>query len=85
MLGNFIAGTSSRIFGISLPTVAHALDTDIAGVSWALISFSLSSLGFVLIFGRIGDMFGRGKLYSVGFGVFAVGSLLCGFPKTFCS
>jgi len=81
MLGNFIAGTSSRIFGISLPTVANALDTDIAGVSWALISFSLSNLGFVLIFSRIGDMFGREKLYSVGFGIFAVGSLLCGLSQ----
>ena len=81
MLGNFIAGTSTRIFGISLPTVADALDTDIAGVSWALIAFSLSNLGFVLIFGRIGDMFGRGKLYSFGFGIIAISSLLCGLSQ----
>ncbi len=81
MLGNFIAGTSSRIFGISLPTVANALNTDITGVSWALISFILSNLGFVLIFGKIGDMFGREKLYSIGFGTFAVSSLLCGLSQ----
>ena len=81
MLGNFMSGLSSRIFGISLPTIANAMDTDIAGVSWALISFSLASLGFVLIFGRLGDMFGRGKLYTIGFGVFAVSSLLCGLSQ----
>ncbi len=81
MLGNLLAGLSTRMFSISLPTVAHAMNTDIAGVSWALIAFSLSSLGFVLIFGRIGDMFGRGKLYSVGFGIFAVSSLLCGLSQ----
>ncbi|NIO06909.1 MAG: MFS transporter, partial [Deltaproteobacteria bacterium] len=82
MLGNFLAGLASRIFSISLPTVANALDTDITGVSWALISFMLTSLGLALVFGRLGDIYGRGRLYGIGFAVFAVGSLLCGLAQT---
>ena len=81
MLGNFLSGLASRIFSISLPTVANALDTDIAGVSWALISFMLTSLGLALVFGRLGDIYGRGRLYAIGFAVFAVGSLLCGLSQ----
>ncbi len=76
-----MSGLASRIFSISLPTVANALDTDLAGVSWALISFSLTSLGLALVFGRLGDIYGRGKLYGIGFAIFALGSLLCGLSQ----
>jgi len=81
MLGNLLAGLATRIFSISLPTVANALDTDLAGVSWALISFSLTSLGLALVFGRLGDIYGRGRLYGIGFAIFALGSLLCGLSQ----
>lgn len=81
MLGNFLSGLAARIFSISLPTVANALNTDLAGVSWALISFNLASLGLALVFGRLGDIYGRGKLYGIGFAVFAVSSLLCGLSQ----
>ncbi len=76
-----MSGLASRIFSISLPTVANALDTDLAGVSWALISFSLTSLGLALVFGRLGDIYGRGRLYGIGFAIFALGSLLCGLSQ----
>jgi len=81
MLGNFLAGLASRIFSISLPTVANALESDLAGVSWALLSFSLTSIGFSLVFGRLGDIYGRGKLYGIGFAVFALSTFLCGLSQ----
>ncbi len=77
-----MSGLASRIFAISLPTVANALKTDIAGVSWALIAFNLTSLGLALVFGRLGDIYGRGKLYGFGFAIFAVSSLLCGLSQS---
>ncbi|HEX9878890.1 MAG TPA: MFS transporter, partial [Candidatus Binatia bacterium] len=82
MLGNFLSGLASRIFAISLPTVANALETDIAGVSWALIAFNLTSLGLALVFGRLGDIYGRGRLYGIGFAIFAFSSLLCGLSQS---
>ena len=82
MLGNFLSGLASRIFAISLPTIANALDTDLAGVSWALIVFNLTSLGLALVFGRVGDIYGRGKLYGFGFAIFALSTLLCGFAQS---
>jgi len=81
MLGNFMAGLGSRVFAISLPTVANALGTDMAGVSWALISFSLTSLGLALVFGRLGDIYGKGRLFGTGFAIFALSSLLCGLSQ----
>ncbi len=81
MLGNFVSGMATRIFAISLPTVAFALQTDIAGVSWALMAFTLTSLGLALVFGRLGDIYGKGKLYGIGFAIFALATLLCGLSQ----
>ena len=47
-LGSFLAGTASRIFAVSLPTVANSLDTTIVGISWAVISFQISHNQFVV-------------------------------------
>ena len=65
-----------------MPTVAQSLGTDLLGVSWALLSYQLSNIGLSVIFGRISDMWGREKMFALGFLVFAVSSLLCGFSQT---
>jgi len=82
LLGTFFSGTATRIVSISMPTVAQSLGTDLLGVSWALLSYQLSNIGLSLIFGRISDLWGREKMFALGFLVFAVSSLLCGFSQT---
>jgi len=82
LLGTFFSGTATRIVSISLPTVAQSLGTDLLGISWALLSYQLSNIGLSVIFGRISDLWGREKMFALGFLVFAVSSLLCGFSQT---
>jgi EmrB/QacA subfamily drug resistance transporter len=82
LLGTFFSGTATRIVAISMPTVAQSLGTDLLGVSWALLSYQLSNIGLSVIFGRISDLWGREKMFALGFLVFAVSSLLCGFSHT---
>ena len=65
-LGSFLAGTASRIFAVSLPTVTRSLDTTIVGISWAVISFQISTISLSLVFGRIGS---------------GTGPMSCGFRK----
>lgn len=81
MLGSFLTGTASRIFAISLPTVAENLQTDIAGISWALISFQLSTISLSLVFGRMGDLYGRQTVFGMGLLVFTASSFLCGLSQ----
>ncbi|MBI4489771.1 MAG: MFS transporter [Deltaproteobacteria bacterium] len=81
MLGSFLSGTASRIFNISMPTVASSLGTDLIGISWALLAYQLSNIGLSLVFGRIGDVYGREKVYGTGFAVFSLASLLCGLSQ----
>ena len=80
-LGSFLAGTASRIFAVSLPTVARSLDTTIVGISWAVISFQISTISLSLVFGRIGDIYGRQKIFGLGFVVSAIGACLCGLSQ----
>jgi MFS family permease len=80
-LGNFLAGTSSRIFSVSLPTVANSLETTIVGISWAVIAYQISQISLSLIFGRIGDLYGRHTLFGTGLVVSSIGALLCGLSQ----
>ncbi len=80
-LGNFLAGTASRIFSVSLPTVAASLETTIVGIAWAVIAYQISQISLSLIFGRIGDIYGRHKLFGLGLVVSSLGALLCGLSQ----
>ena len=80
-LGNFLAGTSSRIFAVSLPTVANSLQTTIVGISWAVIAYQISQISLSLIFGRIGDIYGRHTLFGLGLIVSSLAALACGLSQ----
>lgn len=78
MTGSFLAGMANRIFNVSLPTFAEALETDILGMSWTLISYQLATTSLAVVFGRIGDLYGRDRIYIAGFGVMTLSVFLCG-------
>jgi MFS family permease len=80
-IGVSIAGMSTRIFMIAVPTLATALGTDILGISWALIVYQVAGIGLGVVCGRLGDINGHHKMYSFGMAVMAVGSLLCGLSQ----
>lgn len=81
VIGVSIAGISTRIFMISVPTLAAALETDILGISWALIVYQMAGVGLGVICGRVGDIYGHHRMYGLGMGVMAAGSLLCGLSQ----
>jgi len=81
VIGVSIAGISTRVFMISAPTLATALETDMLGISWALIVYQMAGIGLGVICGRLGDIYGHHKMYGSGMGIMAVGSLLCGLSQ----
>jgi EmrB/QacA subfamily drug resistance transporter len=81
MLVNFLTGTATRIFAISLPTLAQNLETDLIGISWALLSYQLATISLSLVFGRIGDLYGRHTVFTVGLVTFTASTFLCGFSQ----
>ena len=82
MMGQLISGVATRIFIVSLPTIAAALNADILAVSWALIAYQLAGICLSVVFGRLGDLHGRYAIYGGGFVVMTVSSLLCGMAAS---
>jgi EmrB/QacA subfamily drug resistance transporter len=76
-LGAAMAAIDSSIVVLGLPTMMADLHSDLVTMVWVLMGYILMSTIFLLLFGRLADMFGRVRMYNLGFAVFTVGSLLC--------
>ncbi|MDA8218307.1 MAG: DHA2 family efflux MFS transporter permease subunit [Dehalococcoidales bacterium] len=68
----------ASIVNIALPTILAELNTDLVLVEWVVTGYLLVITTTLLIFGRLGDMVGRKKVFTVGFLVFTLGSGLSG-------
>jgi len=75
-VGVLMSGIDSRIVVIGLPTVAAALKADAEQAIWFTQAYTIGSTVALLFLGRVSDMYGRVKVYNVGFAIFTVGSLL---------
>ncbi len=71
-----MAGIDSRIVIVGLPQVAAGLHADAEQAIWITQAYVLGSTVALLLIGRISDVLGRVKMYTSGFAVFTVGSLL---------
>ena len=82
-VATLMAAIDTNIVLISLPTIGRELPgTTPTLLLWVLLGYSLLTAVVLLNFGRLSDMFGRVRLYVLGFAIFTFGSLLCGFSGT---
>ena len=75
-VGVLMSGIDSRIVVIGLPTVAASLKADAEQAIWFTQAYIIGSTVALLFLGRISDMYGRVKIYNIGFAIFTVGSVL---------
>ena len=76
-VGTFMATLDGGIVNVGLPEIAKSLKTDLPILQWVVTSYLLTISSLLPIFGRLADIIGRRKVYSTGFLVFSLGSLLC--------
>lgn len=80
-LGVFVAGINQSIVIISLPAIFRGIHLDplqpsnIGYLLWLLQGYLVVTAVLVVTFGRIGDMFGRVRMYNAGFAVFTAASI----------
>ncbi len=80
-LGIFMAALDSSIVLIALPAIFRGIDLDplqpsnTAYLLWMLMGYMVVTAALVVTFGRLGDIFGRVKMYNAGFLVFSLASL----------
>jgi EmrB/QacA subfamily drug resistance transporter len=84
-MGVFLATIDSSIVNVALPTLVRTLGTDFAAVQWVVLAYLLTVTTLMLSMGRLGDMIGKKPLYTIGFVIFTLGSVLCGLSPTIYS
>ena len=77
-----MASLDRNIVIIALPTISFELHTSLLTLVWIAIGYWVVTASVLLTFGRLADMFGRVKLYNIGFVIFTAGSALCSISNT---
>jgi EmrB/QacA subfamily drug resistance transporter len=79
-IGVLMASINGTIVLISLPAIFRGISTNpldsFQYLLWILMGYNLVTAAFLVTFGRLSDIFGRVRLYNIGFAVFTLGSIL---------
>jgi EmrB/QacA subfamily drug resistance transporter len=81
-IGTFISTLDSSIVNVALPTITSSLGSDVAIIEWVVIAYLLTITCILLTMGRIADLYGLRRLYAIGFVIFTIGSVFCGFSAS---
>jgi len=78
----FMATLDSSIVNVALPVMAKSLNVTSAGIQLVVTSYLIIISATILVFGRLGDMFGKTKIFKFGLALFTLGSLFCGITSS---
>ena len=81
MLGMLMAALDQTIVATALPTIVADLG-DAGHQSWVVTSYLLASTVITALAGRLGDLFGRKRVFQAAVTFFVVGSALCGIAQS---
>jgi EmrB/QacA subfamily drug resistance transporter len=73
----------ATIVNVALPTMSHHFDKSQVDMTWAINAYSLAFGGLLLLGGRSGDILGKRRMFTIGLGLFTLGSLLAGIAPSF--
>ncbi|RIK40124.1 MAG: MFS transporter, partial [Chloroflexi bacterium] len=74
----FMLLLDTTIVNVAQVKIREGLNADLSEIQWVLDSYILTYAVFLLSFGRLGDLFGRKRMFILGMAIFTVASALCG-------
>src|SRR3954449_8240815 len=80
-LGMLLAALDQTIVATALPTIVG----DVGGIehlSWVVTAYLLAATVSTPIYGRLGDLYGRKRVFQTAIAIFLAGSVCCGFSMT---
>src|SRR5688572_8698137 len=81
--GTYLATMEFSIVAVALPSLARAFDKSPDTVVWVSLASTLVVTGLTLTSGRSGDVFGRKRVYVVGWTVFTLGMGFASLTQSF--
>lgn len=83
VLLSFMSTLTSSIVNIALPVMSRAMSVPTSQITWVASSYLIVTCMFLLPFGKMGDLFGKARVFKIGTIIFTIASLLCGFNLGF--
>jgi EmrB/QacA subfamily drug resistance transporter len=81
-LGDLMIVLDMTVVNIALPSIQTELGFTASSLVWVINAYLLTFGGFLLLGGRLGDLYGQRRLFLVGLGIFTFASLLCGLAHS---
>jgi EmrB/QacA subfamily drug resistance transporter len=81
-LGDLMIVLDVTIVGVALPSIREDLGFSETSLAWVVNAYLLTFGGFLLLGGRLGDLFGHRRLFLIGIAVFTLASLACGLSTS---
>ena len=81
-LGVLMIVLDVTIVNVALPTIRERLKFSESSLAWVVNAYLLTSGGFLLLGGRLGDLYGHRRWFLIGIALFTLASLACGFAQS---
>src|SRR5215475_6888473 len=82
LLGAFLSIADFFIVNVALPTISSDLHASSATLELVVAGYGIPYALLLVLGGRLGDLFGRRRLFMLGMALFTLFSLLCGLAPT---
>ena len=81
-LGTLMIVLDATIVNVALPSIKNDLGFTDSSLAWVVNAYLLTFGGFLLLGGRLGDLFGHRRLFLIGIVLFTLASLACGISNS---
>ena len=81
-LGDLLIVLDVSIVNVALPSIREDLGFTESSLAWVLNAYTLTFGGFMLLAGRMGDLYGHRRVFVLGVGLFTLASLACGLATS---
>src|ERR1041384_3020684 len=81
-LGSLMIVLDTTIVNVALPSIKDDLGFSKTSLAWVVNAYLLTFGGFLLLGGRLGDLFGHRRVFLIGIGLFTAASLACGLATS---
>src|SRR4051794_9484753 len=81
-LGDLMIVLDTTIVNVALPSIREDLGFSPTSLAWVVNAYLLTFGGFLLLGGRLGDLYGHRRLFLIGISLFTLASLACGLSTT---
>ncbi|MGB8451765.1 MAG: MFS transporter [Anaerocolumna sp.] len=78
VLSIFMSALDGSIVNVALPTMAKSLQVTSGAIAWVVSVYLIAISATMLLFGRLGDIWGKTTIFLFGIALFTLGSFLCG-------